>query len=84
MNHALCEYMDMFVICYLDDIVVYLLTIEAHTEHVRLVLQKLQEYNLYMKISKCIFDAEKIDFFGFKVGQYGISMNPSKVNTIAT
>ena len=74
----------MFVICYLDDIVVYLLTIEAHTEHVRLVLQKLQEYNLYVKISKCIFDAEEIDFLGFKVGQYGISMNPSKVDTIAT
>ena len=84
MNHALREYMDMFVICYLDDIVVYSLTIEAHTEHVRLVLQKLREYNLYVKISKCIFDAEEIDFLGFKVGQYGISMNPSKVDTIAT
>ena len=84
MNHALREYMDMFVICYLDDIVVYLLTIEAHTEHVRLVLQKLREYNLYVKISKCIFDAEEIDFLGFKVGQYGISMNLSKVDTIAT
>ena len=36
-----------------------------------------------MKISKCIFDAEEIDFLGFKVEQYGISMNLSKVNTIA-
>ena len=48
------------------------------------MLQKLQEYNLYVKISKCIFDAKKVNFLGFKVGQYRTSMNPSKVNTIAT
>ena len=84
MNHALCKYMDMIVICYVDDIVVYLLIIKSYTEQVQLVLQKLRKYSLYIKILKCIFDAEKIDFLSFKVGQYRISMNLSKVNTIAT
>ena len=63
---------------------VYLRTIKAHTRQVCQVLQKLKKATLYIKLSKCIFDAEKIDFFGFKVGQFGIGMIPSKVNTIAT
>ena len=48
------------------------------------MLQKLKETRFYIKLSKCIFNAEEINFFGFKVGQFGIGMVPSKIDTIAT
>ena len=83
-NQVLQEYLDDFVLSFIDNIVVYSQTIEAHTGQVRQVLQKLREAKLYVKLSKCIFDAEEIDFLGFKVGQFGIGMVPSKVDTIAT
>ena len=78
------KYLNDFVLSFIDDIVVYLQTIEAHTGQVCQVLQKLRETKLYVKLSKCIFGAEEIDFLGFKVGQFGIGMVPSKVDTIAT
>ena len=64
-NQVLCKYLDRFVLLYLDDIVVYSQTKKEHTGHVRQVLQKLKEANLYVKLSRCIFDAEQIDFLGY-------------------
>jgi hypothetical protein len=52
-NTVLHEYLDLFCIAYLDDIVVYSNLLEEHEEHVRLVLAKLQEAGLYLKLSKC-------------------------------
>ena len=80
----LCEYLDKFALSYLDNIVIYSQTVEEHTSHVYLVLQKLQKVNLYVKLSKCTFDTEKINFLGFKVGQFGFAIVLSKVDTIAT
>lgn len=57
--------MNIFVLCYLDDIVIFFQVEKEHTGHVRLVFQKLKRYNLYIKLSKCVFDVENIDFFGF-------------------
>ena len=47
-----------------------------------LVLQKLCEFNLYVKLLKCIFDAVKIEFLGFIVSLNGITIDLEKVNTI--
>ena len=55
MNDALHEYLDIFVIVYLDDILVYLTSEEEHIKHVRLVLDKLKEYSLLLKLEKCEF-----------------------------
>ena len=55
MNDALHEYLDIFVIAYLDDVLVYSTSKEEHVEHVRLVLKKLKEYSLLLKLEKCEF-----------------------------
>ena len=55
MNDALHEYLDIFVIVYLDDVLVYLTSEEEHIKHVRLVLDKLKEYSLLLKLEKCEF-----------------------------
>ena len=46
------------------------------------MLQKLREFNLFVKLSKYIFDAMEIKFVGFIVGQEGISMDPGCIKTI--
>jgi hypothetical protein len=54
-NKVFMEYLDKFVVVFIDDILVYSKSEEEHNEHLHLVLQKLQEYRLYAKLSKCEF-----------------------------
>ncbi len=82
-NSVLCEYLDLFCIAYLDDIVVYSNSLEEHTEHVQCVLAKLQEAGLYLKLSKCEFDMQRISFVGFIITLEEVEMEPDCVRTIA-
>jgi len=49
------EYLDKFVVVFIDDILVFSKNEEEHEDHLRLVLQKLKEHQLYAKFSKCEF-----------------------------
>ena len=51
MNSIFMEYLDKFVVVYLDDILIYSKNEAEHAEHLRLVLTKLQEHRLYAKFS---------------------------------
>ena len=55
MNSIFMEYLDKFVVVYLDDILIYSKNEEEHAEHLRLVLEKLREHLLYAKFCKCEF-----------------------------
>jgi hypothetical protein len=55
MNKVFMEYLDKFVVVFIDDILVCSRNEEEHEEHLRLVLQKLRENQLYAKLSKCEF-----------------------------
>ena len=55
MNGVFIEYIDKFVIVFLDDIPVYSKLEEEHEHHLRMVLQVLREHHLYAKLSKCSF-----------------------------
>ena len=70
------------VVAYLNNIVVYSDTVKKYMQHVRLVLQKLHEFNLFVKLSKCIFDALEIKFVGFIVGQKSISIDSGHIKTM--
>ena len=54
-NSIFMEYLDKFVVVYLDDILIYSKNEQEHAEHLRLVLMKLREHRLYAKFSKCEF-----------------------------
>jgi hypothetical protein len=64
MNKVLREYLDKFVIVFLDDILVYSKTKEEHEQHLRMVIKILREHKLYAKLSKCIFCQKKIHYLG--------------------
>jgi hypothetical protein len=55
MNKVFMEYLDKFVVVFIDNILIYSKTEEEHEEHLRLVLQKLREHQLYAMFSKCDF-----------------------------
>jgi hypothetical protein len=55
MDKVFIEYLDKFVMVFIDDILLYSRSEEEHEEHLRLALQKLQEHRLYDKLSKCEF-----------------------------
>src|SRR3954463_12400885 len=64
MNYIFMEYLDKFVVVYLDDILVYSKNDEEHAEHLRLVLEKLREHKLYAKYSKCEFWIPEVTYLG--------------------
>jgi hypothetical protein len=71
MNKVFMEYLDMFVVVFIDDILVYSRSEEEHKEHLRLFLQKLQEYRLYAKLSKCEFWMKQGAFLGHIISKGG-------------
>jgi hypothetical protein len=64
MNRVFMEYLDKFVVVFIDDILIYSKNEEEHEEHMRLVLQKRREYQLYAKFSKCDFWLKEVSFLG--------------------
>jgi hypothetical protein len=55
---------------------------EDHDEHLRVVLQKLRENQLYAKLSKCEFWLKEVSFLGHIISEGGISVDPSKVKDV--
>jgi hypothetical protein len=62
MNKVFMEYLDKFVMVFIDDIFVYSISEQEHEEHLRLALQKLREHRLYAKLSKCEFWMKQVAF----------------------
>ncbi|WVZ58085.1 hypothetical protein U9M48_008393, partial [Paspalum notatum var. saurae] len=82
MNSVFIDYLDKFVVVFIDDILIYSKTEAEHEEHLRLVLQRLREHKLYVKFSKCEFWIDKVRFLGHVVSKGGIAVDPSKVSTV--
>ena len=82
MNRVFKQYLDKFVIVFIDDILIYSRDKEEHKEHLKIVLQVLKEKQLYAKFKKCEFWLEQVVFLGHVVSKDGISVDPSKVEAV--
>jgi hypothetical protein len=82
MNKVFMEYLDKFVVVFIDDILIYSKTEEEHEEHLRLVLQKLREHQLYEKFSNCDFWLKEVSFLGHIITDGGISIDLAKVDDV--
>ncbi|KAA0064281.1 reverse transcriptase [Cucumis melo var. makuwa] len=82
MDRIFHQYLDQFVIVFIDDILVYSVDREAHEEHLRIVLQAVRDKQLYTKFSKCEFWLEQVVFFRHVVSTKGVSVNPQKVEAV--
>jgi len=81
-NETLAAFLDHFTSAYLDDILIYLDTIEEHTRHVLRVLERLTDAGLHLKPEKCEFHKTEVKYLGLITGADGIKMDPSKVETV--
>jgi hypothetical protein len=82
MNKVFMEYLDRFVVVFIDDILIYSKNESDHEQHLRLVLQKLRDNQLYAKFSKCEFWIDKVPFLGHIISNGGIAVDPAKVKEI--
>src|ERR1700680_3323647 len=82
MDEVFGDYLDKFIIVYLDDIVVYSKSVDEHLHHLELVFNRLREHKLYAKLEKCSFMQNQIKFLGHLVSADGIRVNPEKVKAI--
>ncbi len=82
MNDIFREWLDNFVVVYIDDILIYSGSLEKHAEHFRKVFQRLRENKLYAKLEKCEFGVKEVDFLGHRITQEGLKMDNHKVTTI--
>src|SRR6266498_1368827 len=82
MNYVLHDYLNNFVVIYLNDILVYSDTFEEHLAHLRKVFIKLREVNLVIKLKKCKFGQRKIKFLRHTIGIDGLRIDPENIEKI--
>nr|GFB74447.1 reverse transcriptase [Tanacetum cinerariifolium] len=82
MNRIFHEFLDKFVIVFIDDILMFSKSKEEHEDHLLTVLQTLRQEKLYAKFSKCEFWLSSVAFLGHIVSAEGITMDPAKVEAI--
>src|SRR3954465_14466307 len=82
MNSVFMEYLDKFIVVYLDYILIYSKNEEENAKHLRLVLMKLREHHLYAKFSKCEFWLPEVTYLGHVISAKGIAVNPERVQAV--
>jgi hypothetical protein len=82
MNSMFMDYLDQFVVVFIDDILVYSQNEQEHEEHLRKVRQRLRDCQLYVQLSKCEFWISKILFLGHIINRDGLAVDPKKVAVI--
>jgi hypothetical protein len=82
MNSVFMPELDKFVVVFIDDILIYSKSEEEHAQHLRVILQRLRDHQLYAKFSKCAFWLKKVPFLGHVISAEGIAVDPSKVQEV--
>jgi hypothetical protein len=78
MNHVFSDMIDLGLIVYMDDILVYAKTLEEHDNLVRRVLQLLTENKLAVEPAKCVWRCTEVEFLGYIISRDGIKMSHEK------
>jgi hypothetical protein len=82
MNRVFHEYLDSFVVVFIDDILVYSADYAKHEGHLKIVMEKLRDERLFTKFKKCEFWLEEVSFLGHVVNKNGLAVDPAKVQAV--
>ena len=82
MNRVFKDYLDKFVVVFIDDILEYSKDEMEHEEHLRMILTRLKEHQLYAKFKKCEFWLSQVAFLGHIISKDGVAVDPSKVEAV--
>ena len=82
MNKLFEKELGIFVLVYLDDILIFSKGTEEHWEHLRVVLSRLRECKMYGRLHKCSFLKDSVSYLGFDVSAEGLRPSQDKIKTI--
>ncbi len=82
MNNVFLDMLDRWVIVYIHDILIYSNTLEELIRHVKSVLKRLMQYQLYAKAEKCEFHQTSTSFLGYVISQEGVAMDARKFKAV--
>lgn len=81
-NWVFYDYLDKFIVVFINDILVYYKSHEKYEQHSRFTLQRLKEKQLHAKFMKCEFWLDKVTFLGHAISTKGISIDPNKIKVV--
>src|SRR5205809_3788448 len=81
-NHMLYNHLNKFVIAYLDDILIYFKNKKNHKKHVKEILRRFQEKNLYLKSEKCEFHKQQVKYLKHIITTEELEMNSEKIKAV--
>ncbi|CAN6487285.1 unnamed protein product [Victoria cruziana] len=84
MHRVFREYLDRFVIVFIDDILIYSSDRETHVQHLYIVLWTLRDHKLYGKLSKSKFWLEEVAFLGPVISAQGVAVDPAKIEAVVS
>jgi hypothetical protein len=82
MNRVFQEYLESFVVVFINDILVYSANHVKREEHLRTVMEKLRENKWFAKLKKCEFWLEEVSFLGHVVNKNGLAVDRAKVKAV--
>ena len=82
MNNTLHPLLRKCALVFFDDILVYSASYEDHVKHLAQVFELLSKHQCLVKLSKCRFAQQSINYLGHVVSAQGVSTNPSKVAAV--
>ena len=82
MNEILSEYLDIFCVAYLEDILIFTQNLEDHRKHVRTIWERVKETGLTLKASKCAFHTTETEYLGYVISPQCLRMDEEKIRTI--
>jgi len=82
MNDIFSDLLDVCVIIYLDDILIYSNHMSEHHQHIKEVLKHLYKASIYVKVEKCKFHSELVEYLGYILSPSGLTMSNDKVKII--
>jgi hypothetical protein len=84
MNDVLQDFIRVFVLVLFNDILIFIDSWSSHLQHVRKILQRLQEHGLAVKRSKCSFGATSVQYLGHVISDQEVAMDADKVEVVRT
>jgi len=82
MNHIFQDMLDLGLLAYMDDLLIYAKTVEENDKIVEEVLRRLRENKLAISPDKCIWRQTELEFLGYLIGREGIKMSQEKVEAV--
>jgi len=82
MNNMFSDLLDVCIVVYLNNILIYSDDITQHQSHVKEVLKRLRKAGLYVKAEKCEFHSDSVEYLGYVLSSAGLTMSDAKVKTI--